>query len=157
MSMIPALMGGRKLSHSIDFDSASAASALLRLGVHTIDMANAQVKLVTNQTSTSGELQLSGQLLIVDPNGGAQDLLLPAEADSKGLFLIIYNTGGEALTIKEDSDTNDVAVLDAAGNDSAQWALLWCNGEATAATASDPAIGAGHVGWTAQVFTHAIT
>ena len=71
--------------------------------------------------------------------------------------MIVYNTGGEALTINEDSDTNDVAVLDAASSDGAQWALLWCNGEATAATASDPAIGAGHVGWTAQVFTHANT
>ena len=157
MSMIPELMGGRKLSHSLDFDSTAAASALLRLGVQTIDMANAQVALVTNQTSASGELQLSGQLLIVDPNGGAQTLVLPPEADSKGLFLIVYNTGGEALTINEDSDTNDVAVLDAASSDGAQWALLWCNGEATAATASDPAIGAGHVGWTAQVFTHAIS
>ena len=157
MSMIPALMGGRKLSHSLDFDSAAAASALLRLGIQNINMANAKVTLVTKQTSASGELQLSGQLLMVDCGGGAQTLVLPSEADSKGLFLIVYNNGGEALTINEPTDTNDVCELDAASADGGQWALLWCNGDTTAATSGDPSRGEGHVGWTAHVFTHSIS
>lgn len=153
MSMIPALMGGRKLSHSLDFDSAAAASALLRLGVQTIDMAGAQVKLVTKQTSTSGELQLSGQILVVDPNAtgggsGAQDLLLPPEADSKGLFLIISNNGGENVVIKEDGDSVTVITALSTG----EHVLLWCDGSAT--TTFDAS--AGHVGWSGVLLKHLI-
>ena len=137
-------MGGRKLSHSLDFDSTAAASALLRLGVQAIDMAGATTTLVTKQTSTSGEVQLKGQILTVDANasgGGSsgQELRVPPEADSKGLFFIIYNNGEEVVTIKE------AAV--------GEWALCWCDGSATTTDSE----GIGDVGWKAQVFAHALT
>ena len=147
MSMIPELMGGRKLSHSLDFDSASAASALLRFSVQVIDMANATVNLVTKQTSTSGQLQLSGQILVVDANGGANDLNLPPEADSKGLFLIVTNNGGEIITINDDADDTQIMTL-ATG----EHCLLWCDGSDTNTFAG----GAGHTGWIGIILKHLI-
>jgi len=146
--MIPELMGGRKLSHSLDFDSTSAASALLRLGVQVIDMANAQVALVTKQTSTSGELQLNGQILVLDAGGGAQELLLPPESDSKGLFLIVTNNGDESIAIKEDGDSIPISTIV-----TGEHALLWCDGSATNTFGG----AAAHVGWAGVVLKHLIT
>ena len=64
-------------------------------------------------------------LLFLDPNGGSKDVLLPAEADSEGLFFLISNTAdaSETLIVKEDSDTTTIAsvVQNAAG-------LFWCDG-----------------------------
>jgi|TARA_R110001583_G_scaffold168698_1_gene321568 hypothetical protein len=149
MSMIPELMGGRKLSHSLDFDSSAAASALLRLSVQTINMADAGVTLVTKQTSTSGEVQLKGQILVFDAqSSGTEKVLLPAEADSKGLFLIVHNTGGEAIAFEDDAD-NIVVITALATGESA---LLWCDGSTTTTFAG----GAGHVGWTGVLLKHLI-
>tara|TARA_A100001391_G_scaffold67141_1_gene42885 strand:+ start:199 stop:678 length:480 start_codon:yes stop_codon:yes gene_type:complete len=156
MSMIPALMGGRKLSHSLDFDSTSAASALLRLGVQTIDMAGATTTLVTKQTSTSGEVQLKGQIINIDANltgGGTsvQELRLPPEEDSEGLFLIMYNFGGEQITIKDDAGSTTVAVIDSVGASTGEFVLLWCDGTATSGdTEGDD----GDSGWRGNVFPH---
>lgn len=143
MSMIPALMGGRKLSHSLDFDSTAAASALLRLGVQTINMSDAGVTLVTKQTSTSGEVQLSGQILVLDAQSSesSETMLLPPEADCKGLVLIAHNNGGEEIVIKEDGNSVIIVTID-----TGESALLWCDGSATTA------YGAGHVGWTSVLF-----
>jgi len=157
MSSIPQLMGGRKLSHSLDFDGASAASALLRLGVQALDMAGATTTLVTKQTSTSGEVQLKGQILTVDANatgGGSsgQTLKLPPEADSKGLFLIIYNIA-EQVVIQDDAGAITLATLAASGGSTGEWALCWCDGEATTTDSK----GTGDVGWKAHVFSHTIT
>jgi len=143
MSTIPALMGGRKLTHSLDFDSSAAASALLRFGVQTIDMADAQVTLVTKQTSTTGEVQLSGQILVLDAtsSGTSEIMLLPPEADCKGLVLIAHNNGGEEILIKEDAGSVTIVTID-----TGESALLWCDGSATTA------YGAAHVGWTSVLF-----
>ena len=149
MSQITALMGGRKLSHSLDFDSTSAASALLRLAVQTIDMGDGTVTLVTKQTSTSGEVQLKGQILILDAtsSGSSETLLLPPEADSKGLFLIATNNGGEEIVVKDDGDSITVATID-----TGEHALLYCDGSATNTFGG----AAGHVGWSAVLFDHHI-
>ena len=52
-------------------------------------------------------------VLILDPNGATQDVLLPAEADSKGLFFLVINDGAgtEILVVKEDSDTTTIATV----------------------------------------------
>ena len=64
-------------------------------------------------------------LLFLDPNGGAKDVLLPAEASSAGLTFLIVNDAdaSENLVVKEDSDTTTILTIGqgAAG-------ILWCDG-----------------------------
>lgn len=52
-------------------------------------------------------------VLLLDPNGGAKDVLLPTEATSVGLMFFIYNTAdaAESLVVKEDSDTTAIVTL----------------------------------------------
>jgi len=52
-------------------------------------------------------------VLLLDPNGAAKDVLLPAEADSKNLVFIIRNiaAGAFAIVVKEDSDTTTIISL----------------------------------------------
>lgn len=90
--------------------------------VTVVDMANAAHALVLD-TADSGETKLVGNIVAVDANGGAQDLTLPAEASCDGFVLIIANTGGEAVTVKDDA-AGTVIVLD----DSTQHGLIWCDG-----------------------------
>ena len=63
----------------------------------------------------------------IDPGGAGRDVLLPAEASSIGLRFFIFNTAdaAEALTIKEDSDTTTIIVLD-----QDQHGIVVCNGTA---------------------------
>ena len=62
----------------------------------TIDMADTTVTL----TRTT----LTGNWLLVDPNGaGAEILKLPPEADMTNVLLIIKNTGGEDITLQNDA------------------------------------------------------
>lgn len=62
--------------------------------------------------------------LIIDPDG-SKDLLLPAEADSKGYNFIIFNAAGgsENITVKDDSDSSTILTI---GQGSI--GLLWCDG-----------------------------
>lgn len=84
---------------------------LLALPSQTIDMADAQVALVYG-TAGAGEVKITGQLLLVDANSGTtEDLLLPPEATSTGVFLLICNTGGEDIVVKEDSDTTTICTI----------------------------------------------
>jgi len=64
-------------------------------------------------------------VLYLDPNGGAKDVLLPAEATAKGLTFIVRNIAdaAETLTLKDDSDTTTVVAL--AQNATA---IVHCNG-----------------------------
>ena len=101
---------------------------------------------------------MKGQILTVDANasgGGSsgQELRVPPEADSKGLFFIIYNNGEEVVTIKDDAGSITLATLAVAEAAVGEWALCWCDGSATTTDSE----GIGDVGWKAQVFAHALT
>lgn len=79
--------------------------------IQTINMADAQVALVWGAAG-AGQLQLRGQLLLVDANSGAtEDLLLPPEAESEGVVLFVCNTGGEDIIVKEDGDSTTIATV----------------------------------------------
>ncbi len=66
----------------------------------------------------SGQITISVDhppVLLLDPDGSARDVLLPAEGDSKGLLFYIYNTAGgqpEIISVKDDSDTDTILALD---------------------------------------------
>lgn len=62
---------------------------------------------------------------ILDPGGAGRDVLLPAEASSRGLIFIIFNSAdaAEALTVKEDSDTTTIVTI--AQNEGA---IVFCDG-----------------------------
>lgn len=62
---------------------------------------------------------------VIDPGGAGRKILLPAEADCKGLMLVIKNSAdaAEILTIKEDSDTT--TIVTPTQNETA---ILFCNG-----------------------------
>lgn len=97
------------------------------LPIQTIDMADAQVALV-HGTAVAGQKKLTGQILLVDANSsGTEDLLLPAEATSAGLMLVIVNTGGEDIILKDDGDAVTVATIS-----TTESAFAFCNGVAWA-------------------------
>lgn len=52
-------------------------------------------------------------VLILDPNGATQDVLLPVEADSEGMVFFVVNDGAgtEILVVKEDSDTTTIITV----------------------------------------------
>ena len=60
--------------------------------------------LVLNPTSTTGEAQVQGEILMIDP-GGALDLKLPPEGGSEGMVLLIHNTDGDSVAITVESST----------------------------------------------------
>lgn len=99
------------------------AEPLPRHAVQTIDMADAQVKLVYG-TAGAGELKITSDVLAVDANSGAtEDLLLPPEATSFGRLIFVSNTGGEDIVVKEDSDTTTIATVS-----TAESAFFACDG-----------------------------
>lgn len=84
------------------------------LPIQTIDMADAQVALV-HTVAIAGQKRLSGQILLVDANSaGTEDLLLPPESTSAGLWLLITNTGGEDIVLKDDGDAVTIATISTA-------------------------------------------
>lgn len=87
--------------------------------VTTIDCAGAEKALAVTD--------LKSNVLFVDPNGASVDLLLPPEADCKGVILTIFNTAdaAEVLTVKEDGDSTTHITL--AQNESG---VVACNGTA---------------------------
>jgi hypothetical protein len=96
---------------------------LARFAIQTIDMADAQVALVYG-TAGAGEVKLTGQILLVDANSaGTEDLLLPPEAGGTGLFLVVCNTGGEDIVVKDDADAVTIATVS-----TAESAIFACDG-----------------------------
>jgi hypothetical protein len=69
-----------------------------------IDMNDAAVTLTRVAGAPTGTM-LASNVLRVDPNSGqaSENLLLPPEADCAGLFLMIVNTGGEAIALQNDA------------------------------------------------------
>lgn len=84
------------------------------------DLANTETTLTVN----------SPLIQRLDANGGATDVLLPAEA--AGLEVWIVNTGGEDLVVKEDGDSTTIVTV-ATTED----ARLWCDGVAWQGNVSD--------------------
>jgi predicted RecA/RadA family phage recombinase len=99
----------------------------------TIDMADAQVVLTVVPGTPVGTL-ITSNVLYVDANSGTtEDLLLPPEADADGLVLVIANTGGEDIVVKDDGDAVTICTLSAT-----ETAIVTCDGTASVA---------GTVGW----------
>tara|TARA_R100000995_G_C3430796_1_gene98427 strand:+ start:310 stop:696 length:387 start_codon:yes stop_codon:yes gene_type:complete len=92
MSAIPELTGGRSFSRPMN------------RGAQAISAGGAETTLVLNATSTSGEAQVMGEILMIDP-GGAIDLKLPPEAASDGMVLMIHNTDGDSVAITVESSS----------------------------------------------------
>lgn len=140
MSQIPELMGGRALSHDIPLEAGkglkvkgqtalvtalSGATSLLALKSEAVAMADATHTLLVTGTAASAQTKITSNVLLVDPDssGSTEILLLPAEALCTGLVLIVLNTGGEGIVIKEDASSTTILTLD-----TAQSGLLFCDG-----------------------------
>jgi hypothetical protein len=95
----------------------------LVLGLQTIDMADAAHALVYG-TAGAAQTKLVSNLLVVDPNSGgaSEDLTLPPEATSTGVMLVILNSGGEGIVVKEDGGATVITL------DTAQHGIVVCDG-----------------------------
>jgi len=139
MSSIPELTGGRALVHDIAFEagkgfkvkgetplltSLSGATSLLAFKSEAIAMGDAAHTLLVTGTAASAQTKITSNVLIVDPesSGSTEDLNLPAEASCTGLLLIILNSGGEGIVIKDDGGSTKLTL------DTAQSGLLFCDG-----------------------------
>ena len=95
---------------------------LLKLNVQTIAMDDAAVTLIVAGDNSSGTL-LTGNILYVDAeSGSSENLDLPAEDDCEGLFLMVVNTGGETINIRNDA-AGAVLTLETANT-----AIVVCDG-----------------------------
>jgi len=89
-----------------------------------IDMADAAVTL-TRVPGTPTGTTLASNVLRVDANSaGTENLLLPPEADCNGLMLIIVNTGGESIVVKDDAS----GAVDTVAT--AEFGMFFCDGTA---------------------------
>jgi len=86
-------------------------------------MADATVQLTLVPGVPAGTL-LTSTVLYIDANSGAtEDLELPHEADSNGLVLIVKNTGGEDIVVKDDSGVTTICTIS-----TTESAVLFCDG-----------------------------
>ena len=88
-----------------------------------VDMADAAGALVYG-TGGAGEFKVTSNIIQVDPNSGqaSEILTLPPVATSVGVMLVIINTGGEGIVVK------DVATATIITLDTAQNGLVVCDG-----------------------------
>jgi hypothetical protein len=79
----------------------------IAMSVQTIAMGDAAVQLVLNSSPGSGEVELIGNLLQVDPEstGAGENLTLPLASNMAGVSLTIKNTGGENVVVKDGATT----------------------------------------------------
>tara|TARA_R110002012_G_scaffold277647_1_gene465155 strand:- start:66 stop:536 length:471 start_codon:yes stop_codon:yes gene_type:complete len=145
MSQIPEMMGGRTLTHDIPttgdlqivagkglklsgqtalMTALTGATSLLAFKGEGIAMGDAAHTLLVTGTAAGGQTVITSNVLIVDPqsSGSTEDLNLPAEASCTGLLLIILNSGGEGIVIKDDGGATKLTL------DTAQSGLLYCDG-----------------------------
>ena len=100
------------------------SSGLLHFtNAQTIDMADAQVALTLNPGTPTGTTITSNSLHVDANSATTEDLLLPPEADCNGLMLMICNTGGEDIVVKEDGDSTTVCTIS-----TAEVGLVTCDG-----------------------------
>jgi len=88
-----------------------------------VDMADAAGALVYG-TAGAGEFKVTSNIIQVDPNSGqaSEILTLPPVATSVGVMLVLINTGGEGVVVK------DVATATIITLDTAQRGLVVCDG-----------------------------
>lgn len=88
----------------------------LRLGIVT--------QTLTGTTALDADM---GQILFLDPGGGAREVNLPPVADSKGLWFILVNTADAAEVITVE-DSASAALTPAITLTQNEIAMLFCNG-----------------------------
>lgn len=72
------------------------------IGGQTVDMSNALHTLTIASTTAAGQTQLISRLLFVDPNGGANNLDLPAVANLQGEFTVVNTAdAAENITVRD--------------------------------------------------------
>ena len=113
MSMIPELMGGRRLIHGVMTEGRIKDATSTGYNSETL----AAAKTLTTSDAKYQKL---------DPGGANRDITLPAEADSKGLDFVIQNAadGAENLVIKDDAASTVVTL------NQNEAAIVVCNGTA---------------------------
>ena len=91
MSQLSAFIAGNTLGRPMNRGAQSA----------TLDAS--PTTLVLNATSTSGELQVQGEILVLDPGGSTRAVYLPPVGASKGMIIRLLNSADatENLTITE--------------------------------------------------------
>lgn len=139
MSQIPALTGGRALEHDIALEAGkgfkvkgqtalvsflSGATNLMALKSEAIAMADAAHTLIVTGTAAAAQTKVTSNVLIVDPqsSGSTENLDLPAEASSTGLFFLILNSGGEGIVVRNDGGGTIITI------DTNQHGLVYCDG-----------------------------
>lgn len=93
--------------------------------VTTVAMADAAHALVLAPLiAGAAQTLLTGNVVFCDPDSGqaSEILTLPAVASSSGLWILILNTGGEGIVVK-DVAANTIITLD-----TAQHGIVACNG-----------------------------
>jgi len=110
-----------KLTQLFGDGSAGRSPVLFFADPQTVAMGDAALSLVMTEGHAN---QVLSNVLFVDPeSGGTEEILtLPPEADCKGLVLFIANTGGEGITINDDSATTIADLL------TNEHAVLMCDG-----------------------------
>lgn len=99
------------------------------LGIRADDITIASLlKLGVNSQTLAATYTMDHEmppLQFLDPGGAGRTVLLPTEADSKGLVFVIINKAdaAEDLTIKDDSNTNTIGTIS-----QNELALLVCDG-----------------------------
>ena len=98
---------------------------LLHFGdAQVIDMADVAVALTVNPVQTPGTL-LTSNVLRVDANSGAtENLDLPPEDTMVGVLLLITNTGGESIVVRDDGGVTIDTVA------TAEFGMFYCDGVA---------------------------
>jgi hypothetical protein len=79
--------------------------------------------LAGNRTLTRAEVD-QYDCFAFDPDGSGRNVVLPAEADSRGVILFIVNTadGAEVLTVQDDTPATVCTPTQA------EAAVVWCDG-----------------------------
>ena len=144
MSLIPELMGGRRLAHDIPTEGdlqlepgkgikargqtalmtlLSGATSLLAHKSEAITCAGDHTLLVSG-TAAANQTVIKSNVIIMDPGGAGRNITLPAEASSTGLLLFLFNAADadEGLVVRSDEPATIVTVGQSEG------AVLFCDG-----------------------------